>query len=109
MRYYNITMLHKGGNCNICTLKDRDAAYNLADILRAVVRTYNACNINSQQDFALEVSEDLNHDDDLGSFDVTDLIGSTTLGIIMDKEIKHFIKLNMLWNDKGIVQSETTL
>ena len=112
MRYFEIqfdSIVHSRTNMVICTLTDLKKADELLQILRAVTRTYQsivgvAKELTAEDRPYFHIAEDLNHDDDCGSFRMVTLsesgLISKALAKLIDYEIDLFIDQNDLWSDR---------
>lgn len=112
MRYFNIMLdSSKSGHNNmvICTLNDLKAADELTTILRACTRTFQSMwELSGNKITGLErpyfhFEEDLNYDDDCGSFYLRVIAKDNineALATVLDHEIDIYIRQRSLWSNR---------
>jgi len=112
MRYFNIMMDPAGSNkpskLVVCTLNSLNDADQLTQIIRACVRTFRSLWNVGNKETPLErpwfyFEEDLNHDDDCGSFYVQAVAKDNVnlaLAKLLDFEIDKFISDRDLWSNR---------
>ena len=92
----------------ICTLNNLNDADQLTQIIRACARTFRSLWNVTNAETPLErprfyFEEDLNHDDDCGSFCIRSIANgliNEALAVLLDYEIDKYIKDRDLWSNR---------